>query len=67
MELIDDYLEENAQRERALTYNMLLDDGKWMFPIHKTQKVVEIDITKQLKEMDNWFIHKSGKDMEKKR
>ena len=57
---------EECQRERDLSLNVLMDDGKWMFPVRKQEPVVKIDITKQVKEIENLIIDKYGRIVGKK-
>lgn len=64
--MLDEHLFEEAQRERDLRSNIRLDDGKMMFPSYNAQPVVKIDITKQLKEIENLIIDKHGRIIGKK-
>lgn len=57
---------EEHQRERDLSLNTLMDDGKWMFPVIRPQPVVKIDITRQIKEIENLIIDRHGRIVGKK-
>ena len=56
---------EEHQRERDLRLNTLID-GKWMFPVTRPQPVVKIDITRQIKEIENLIIDRHGRIIGKK-
>jgi hypothetical protein len=51
MGLLDDYLEEEAYRERDLSLNVLMSDGKWIFPVK---------IRHAIKETENIRINNDG-------
>lgn len=57
---------EECQRERDLSLNVLMNDGKWMFPVTRPQPVVKIDITRQIKEIENLIIDRQGRIIGKK-
>jgi len=43
---LDDYLEAEAHRTRDLSLNVLMDDGKWMFPIKILHAIKETENTR---------------------
>lgn len=43
MGLLDEYLEEEANRKRDLNLNVLMSDGKWMFPVKIRHAIKETE------------------------
>lgn len=43
-----------------------MSDEKWMFPVYTQEPVVNIDISTQIKEIENLIINKNGRILGKK-
>lgn len=53
--------EEEAARRHDLELNYRMSDGKWRSPIYRNNETKEIDITQQIREIENWIINKHGR------